>query len=53
MEINISHQMRSEILNTMDLTNPNLFKRAVSEAVKMMQMVGGFVGNLISGMQRF
>ncbi|KAH9531567.1 hypothetical protein CY35_19G044800 [Sphagnum magellanicum] len=36
-EINISAQMRLEILSTNDLADPNLFKRAAEEAVHMMQ----------------
>lgn len=38
MEINISHQMRQEILNTTDLAHPDLFTNAVNEVVRMMQM---------------
>ncbi|KAJ7567376.1 hypothetical protein O6H91_02G144200 [Diphasiastrum complanatum] len=38
MEINISHQMRSEILGTKDLADSNLFKSAVKEALKMMEL---------------
>ncbi|EFJ14232.1 hypothetical protein SELMODRAFT_156749 [Selaginella moellendorffii] len=38
MEINISHQMRLDIINTTDLADPDLFKRAVGEVLKMMQM---------------
>lgn len=41
-EINISAQMRLEILSTNDLADPNLFKRAAEEAVHMMQTVGNF-----------
>ncbi|KAH9318493.1 hypothetical protein KI387_020262 [Taxus chinensis] len=38
MEINISHQMRQEILNTTDLAHPDLFKNAVNEMLQMMRM---------------
>lgn len=38
MEINISHQMRQEILNTTDLAHPDLFRNAANEMVQMMQM---------------
>lgn len=36
-EINISAQMRLEILSTNDLADPNLFKQAAEEAVHMME----------------
>jgi len=38
LEINISHHMRQEILNTADLAHPDLFTNAVNEMVRMMQM---------------
>ncbi|KZV14971.1 regulator of G-protein signaling 1-like [Dorcoceras hygrometricum] len=38
MEVNISHRCRQEILNTPDLTNPNLFKSALNELMRLMKM---------------
>ncbi|XP_047307509.1 regulator of G-protein signaling 1 isoform X2 [Impatiens glandulifera] len=38
MEVNLSHRIRQEILTTADLTDPNLFKSAVNELVRLMQM---------------
>ncbi|GLJ16370.1 hypothetical protein SUGI_0277500 [Cryptomeria japonica] len=38
MEINISHQMRQEVLNTTDLAHPDLFKHAINEMVQLMRM---------------
>eukprot|EP01018_Ginkgo_biloba_P023202 Gb_26781 [translate_table: standard] len=38
LEINISHQMRQEILSTTDLAHPDLFTHAVNEIVLIMRM---------------
>lgn len=38
MEINISHQMRQEVLNTTDLAHPDLFKHAINEMVQLIRM---------------
>lgn len=38
MEVNISHRCRQEILSTLDLTHPDLFKNAVNELMHLMKM---------------
>lgn len=38
MEVNISHRCRQEILCTLDLSDPNLFKNALNELVHLMKM---------------
>ncbi|KAF6157564.1 hypothetical protein GIB67_004502 [Kingdonia uniflora] len=37
MEVNISHRTRQEILNTLDLTHPELFDNATSELMQLMK----------------
>ncbi|KAL9246549.1 hypothetical protein vseg_020067 [Gypsophila vaccaria] len=37
MEVNISHRCREQILNTLDLAHPNLFKSAVIELLHLMK----------------
>ncbi|XP_074274350.1 regulator of G-protein signaling 1 [Silene latifolia] len=37
MEVNISHRCREQILNTIDLSHPNLFKSAVIELLHLMR----------------
>ncbi|PWA65362.1 G-protein coupled receptor [Artemisia annua] len=39
MEVNISHRTRQEILTTLDLAHPDLFKNAVNELLQLMNMV--------------
>ncbi|KAL6543613.1 G-protein signaling regulator protein [Orobanche gracilis] len=38
MEVNISHRCRQEILSTLDLAHPDLFKNAVNELMQLMKM---------------
>ncbi|XP_024989777.1 regulator of G-protein signaling 1 [Cynara cardunculus var. scolymus] len=38
MEVNISHRTRQEILTTLDLAHPHLFKNAVNELLQLMNM---------------
>ncbi|KAI3452634.1 hypothetical protein Pfo_009298 [Paulownia fortunei] len=38
MEVNISHRCRQEILSTLDLAHPNLFKNALNELMQLMKM---------------
>ncbi|XP_059657779.1 regulator of G-protein signaling 1 [Cornus florida] len=38
MEVNISHRSRQEILTTLDLAHPDLFKNALYELVQLMKM---------------
>ncbi|KAA8529684.1 hypothetical protein F0562_034216 [Nyssa sinensis] len=38
MEVNISHRSRQEILTTLDLAHPDLFKNALNELVQLMKM---------------
>ncbi|PWA65361.1 G-protein coupled receptor [Artemisia annua] len=38
MEVNISHRTRQEILTTLDLAHPDLFKNAVNELLQLMNM---------------
>lgn len=42
MEVNISHHCRQEILSTLDLAHPNLFKNALNELIQLMNMVSLF-----------
>lgn len=39
MEVNISHKTRQEILTTLDLAHPDLFKNAVIELLQLISMV--------------
>ncbi|KAL0372322.1 UNVERIFIED_CONTAM: Regulator of G-protein signaling 1 [Sesamum calycinum] len=39
MEVNISHRCRQEILSTLDLAHPNLFKNALNELMQLMKML--------------
>lgn len=38
MEVNISHRSRQEILTTLDLAHPDLFRNALNEIVQLMKM---------------
>ncbi|CAK9172370.1 unnamed protein product [Ilex paraguariensis] len=38
MEVNISHRSRQEILTTLDLAGPGLFKNVLNEVIQLMQM---------------
>ncbi|KAL8532824.1 hypothetical protein ACS0TY_009148 [Phlomoides rotata] len=38
MEVNISHHCRQEILSTLDLAHPDLFKNALNELIQLMKM---------------
>ncbi|GFP88332.1 regulator of G-protein signaling 1 [Phtheirospermum japonicum] len=38
MEVNISHRCRQEILSTLDLAHPNLFKNSLNELIQLMKM---------------
>ncbi|KAG9446334.1 hypothetical protein H6P81_012462 [Aristolochia fimbriata] len=38
MEINISHQVRQEILGTQDLAHPDLFNSALTEVIQLLKM---------------
>lgn len=38
MEVNISHRSRQQILGTLDLTHPDLFKNALNEVMQLMKM---------------
>ncbi|XP_071714440.1 regulator of G-protein signaling 1 [Rutidosis leptorrhynchoides] len=38
MEVNISHRTRQEILTTLDLAHPDLFKKAVNELLQLINM---------------
>ncbi|KAL4573904.1 hypothetical protein LXL04_020725 [Taraxacum kok-saghyz] len=38
MEVNISHRTRQEILTTLDLAHPDLFKNAVNELLQLINM---------------
>ncbi|KAI3696466.1 hypothetical protein L1987_79482 [Smallanthus sonchifolius] len=38
MEVNISHRTRQEILTTLDLADPDLFKNAVNELLQLINM---------------
>uniref|UniRef100_A0A3Q7GFJ6 RGS domain-containing protein n=1 Tax=Solanum lycopersicum TaxID=4081 RepID=A0A3Q7GFJ6_SOLLC len=40
MEVNISHRIRQEILNTNDLSHTDLFKNALGELMQLMKLVG-------------
>lgn len=40
MEVNISHRSRQEILTTVDLAHPDLFRNALGEIVQLLKMVG-------------
>ncbi|KAL3636431.1 G-protein signaling regulator protein [Castilleja foliolosa] len=37
MEVNISHRCRQEILCTLDLAHPNLFKNSINELIQLMK----------------
>ncbi|KAL3644464.1 G-protein signaling regulator protein [Castilleja foliolosa] len=37
MEVNISHRCRQEILSTLDLAHPNLFKNSLNELIHLMK----------------
>ncbi|KAK4399656.1 Regulator of G-protein signaling 1 [Sesamum angolense] len=39
MEVNVSHRCRQEILSTLDLAHPNLFKNALNELMQLMKML--------------
>lgn len=42
MEVNISHRTRQEILTTLDIAHPDLFKNALNELLQLINMVSFF-----------